>query len=295
MSLIIVPCHSIWKQDFVNLEQGPNVGLHSEQWFLAPFQHEGNDHLAFIKHGLYAIRLFLEQYDISTVIFSGSQTKFIAGPISEAQSYYFLMEKLIRLHLKRQLPSLPDHAIESCLKDIELLMEEKGLSLSELFSSRNITTEEFALDSFDNLLYSILRYEQIKGKYPEKIKIVGFGFKKERFIGYHAKAIDFPKNAIEYLSVDPEPVDYDDKKLKDYFNELNKLEKKNALDLFSEDWYGVKFRLFPKKQSRNPFIRIPHYKFLQKECFNPAKLGYREDEQYFKDHIEGAMPWSVNK
>jgi hypothetical protein len=36
-----------------------------------------------------------------------------------------------------------------------------------------VQTEEFARDSFENLLFSICRFRQVSQKYPERITIVG--------------------------------------------------------------------------------------------------------------------------
>lgn len=45
-----------------------------------------------------------------------------------------------------------------------------------------VTTEEFALDSYQNLLFAIARFREFTGNYPQKITVVGYGMKRNRFV-----------------------------------------------------------------------------------------------------------------
>lgn len=288
--LIIVPCHSIWNQS-ARADHTPNLGHLAEHWFLAPFQLEGNDHIAFIKHGLQAIlRLVKDPSNRSVVVFSGSQTKLPAGCISEAQSYYLLMWRLISLAHEDEgsFPeSFPEDIVKS-LKDIKAIMLLRSITVQSLFTSL-ITTEEFALDSFENLLFSIYRFKQFTEEFPKRITIVGFGFKKRRFLELHAKAINFPVKDVKYVSVDPSPTGYDSTQLKAYFDELESLELRNALDLFASDWYGSKSKLKAKKGTRNPFRRINNYQDVRLFELDDE---IENDQVFFETYIEGKMPWS---
>ncbi|QLQ81449.1 hypothetical protein HG537_0F02100 [Torulaspora globosa] len=288
--LIIVPCHSIWNQ-FAQTDGAPNLGHLPEQWFLAPFQLEGNDHLAFIKHGLHAIlHLVKDVSNKSLVVFSGSQTKIPAGCISEGQSYYFLMWRLINQAYEDEslFPNdFPDDILK-LLKDIKAIMMLRSISVQTLFTSL-ITTEDFALDSFENLLFSLYRCKQFIGEFARKITIVGFGFKEKRFLQLHARAIDFPVKNIQYIAVDPAPMNYDSIKLKAYYDELDNLEFQNALKLFSSDWYGSKTALKTKKLTRNPFKRINNYEDVRLFELEDA---IENDEVFFETYIKEKMPWS---
>lgn len=42
------------------------------------------------------------------------------------------------------------------------------------------TTEEFALDSYTNLLFSYARFKEVTGRWPEKVTVVGFEMKRAR-------------------------------------------------------------------------------------------------------------------
>lgn len=288
--LILVPCHSIWNQ-FAQADGSQNLGHLPEQWYLAPFQLEGNDHLAFIKHGLRAIQqLVKDPSNKSVVVFSGSQTKLPAGCISEGQSYYFLMYRLIT-QVFRDDESFPEgfpDDILDLLKEIKAVMVLRSISVESLFSSL-ITTEEFALDSFENLLFSLYRFKQFTGQFAKRITVVGFGFKQKRFLELHAKAIDFPVRNIDYIAVEPAPSGYDSTKLKAYFDDLDSLELRNALELFASDWYGSKSALKTKKMTRNPFRRINNYHDVR---LFKLKDAIENDEVFFETYIKGKMPWS---
>ncbi|AGO11376.1 AaceriACR127Wp [[Ashbya] aceris (nom. inval.)] len=290
--LIIVPCHSIWRQSSDTDEE--NLGQKRSHWHLAEFQHEGNDHFAFIKHALTAIETLLASLDISIVVFSGGKTKEAAGEVSEASSYFYLTQKLLqRVQCGKSIRwAFPDTAEipELCQKIVERLHEIPGLSVDTLFADY-VLLEEFALDSFDNLLYSIGRFKETVETYPSKIIIVGFGFKRRRFIEYHASAIDFPINQVNYIAVEPTPSYNDPELLKNYFETLQKLENRNALALFEKDWYATREPLLSKKSARNPFKECHQYPLpllhLENRGFQIAN-----DEEYYNTTVKGKMPWS---
>ncbi|EJS41571.1 YOR238W [Saccharomyces arboricola H-6] len=291
--LILVPCHSIWKCSIQPNDGTINLGQFPDCWHLAPFQYEGKDHLAFIKHGLTAIKLLLQRVHRATVIFSGSQTKKKAGVMSEAQSYYFLCEKLIRYSMSNDIIAIPnfDDELHILLQDIKRMLIERSIDVKDLFYGDLITTEEFSLDSFDNLMFSIYRFEEVTGKFPQRITIIGFAFKMARFINYHAKAIDYPQSSINYIGIDPKPTNYSKTQLSKYYSDLVEMERKNALSLFSLDWYATRDALRTKKKSRNPFNRTAPYTQLN-ILFN-SSMKIEDDKKYFEMNIKGKMPWSV--
>lgn len=67
-----------------------------------------------------------------------------------------------------------------------------------------MTTENHALDSFQNLLFSIARFHEYTGRYPEKITVVGYQMKRQRFVDLHRAAIRWPRDKFEYIGIDPE-------------------------------------------------------------------------------------------
>ena len=66
------------------------------------------------------------------------------GPLSEAASYYYLAE------------------------------EKKWFSGGV---NQRTFLEEYARDSFENLLLSLCRFREASGTYPQKVTVVGFDFK----------------------------------------------------------------------------------------------------------------------
>ena len=70
--------------------------------------------------------------------------------------------------------------------------------------SDRTTTENHALDSYQNLLFSIARFREFTGNFPKRITVVGYGFKKARFTELHRKAIRWPLHRFNYIGVDPE-------------------------------------------------------------------------------------------
>ncbi|OMJ25218.1 hypothetical protein AYI70_g1047 [Smittium culicis] len=61
--------------------------------------------------------------------------------------------------------------------------------------------EEFASDSYENLLFSICRFHEVTGNYPVRITVVGFDFKKDRFNDFHLKAIGYPSIRFTYIGI----------------------------------------------------------------------------------------------
>ena len=45
---------------------------------------------------------------------------------------------------------------------------------------RRAHTEEFARDSFENLLFSLCRHRELTGGYPQRLTVVSLPFKRER-------------------------------------------------------------------------------------------------------------------
>jgi hypothetical protein len=60
------------------------------------------------------------------------------------------------------------------------------------------TTEDAALDSYQNVLFSIARFRELTGAYPSRITVVGHAFKRRRFEQLHRLALRWPKNHFAY-------------------------------------------------------------------------------------------------
>jgi hypothetical protein len=69
---------------------------------------------------------------------------------------------------------------------------------------KRATTEEHALDSYQNLLFSIARFHEMTGSYPENITVIGFEMKRRRFEQLHIRALRWPKDRFTYVGIDEE-------------------------------------------------------------------------------------------
>lgn len=222
---------------------GETLGQSRSEWSLVPFQIEGEDHLCFIDHIRRSLDL-LEKKANATLIISGGQTK-PEIQLSESQSYYNLAEAI--------LPAL----------------------IAKL--ADRISVEEFARDSMENVIFLMCRFFELHGQYPQRVTVVGFEFKRSRFLQHHFKALSYPPENVLYVGNSPTPPeDIADA----YFEDLNKSEYKYAVKLFEADWFGVGESLNSKKLSRNPFNRAhafsesnPQLKAFFQELENEAALN----------------------
>ena len=196
---------------------GSSLGQTRSEWKLASFQYAGYDHLCFKEHIENCIKV-LEEDKEALLIISGGQTDRKSGPVSESLSYYQLARNLIKN---------------------ELLLER-------------VNTEEFARDSFENTIFLICRFFEIEKRYPDKITVVGFEFKKNRFLNLHlGQALGF--NNTFYVGNMPTPIDLDEEEKKKYFDDLERSEYDDSVQHFERDWYGRFPPLLDKKIKRNPF------------------------------------------
>ncbi len=154
----------------------------------------------------------------SMLVFSGGQTRKDVGPTSEAASYYYLAEE------KKWTKSLDSR----------------------------VYLEEFARDSFENLLFSVCRFREVAGHYPLKISVVGFDFKGRRFTELHRRAIGFPTSNFTYVGLTAPHANFDqDKAVRG---------ESAAILSFSKDLYGCSDpSLAQKRDIRNPFHRTAPY------------------------------------
>lgn len=155
--LIICCCHSIYHPQTSQNSSNSNTmrsapGTNPSDWLLAPFQKD--EQTTFLEHARTSIELLASTPD-SLLVFSGGFT----DPnirLSEAGSYLRLCEGN-DFWGKRN--------------------EGEGEGLRE-----RIILEENALDSLQNLLFSILEFWKKEGRWPERITIISMGFKEKRFM-----------------------------------------------------------------------------------------------------------------
>ena len=207
-------------------------------WFLQAFQRgEPPFYIGHIRAGIDVAG----RDPSALLVFSGGQTRREAGPRSEAQSYWNLAEYF------------------------------RWWSTPEV--AGRATTEEFARDSFENLLFAICRFREWTGRYPQKIRAVSWGFKEKRF-GLHREALRFPASCFEFHGANqPEDVIGAEKG------------EAKAITAFEKDRYGTGDDLGKKRVGRNPFCRESPYPLSCPEL--EGILRHQGPDLY-----EGNLPWS---
>lgn len=256
--LIIIPCHGIWTGS--DIKDKEKAGDCQDQWLLAPFQREGQDHLCFKDHLLTGFKI-LKQDPSSILMPSGGKTK-PEIELSEAESY------------------------------LNLLKQVEGQDF-ESYGSR-VVLEDYARDSFENVIFLICRFDEVAGTYPEKITIVGFEFKRSRFLNNHlAQALNYPLEKIEYIGNSPTPPS---EVKEEYFKDLDQSEYRFAVKLFESDWYGVKDPLLKKKLGRNPFHQVVKYSTTNpvlKQFLEVLGDGSNKSNEEIKNILMNSCPWST--
>lgn len=180
---------------------GPDFAGRSkdENWILESYQQGGSVN-TFWKH----IQKGLEIADAdpkALLVFSGGQTRTVSLQ-TEAESYFSLA-----ISSGMNIPVLQgfDFSIDGTSKANPKAISANandvlgkgahanaGVPTAKGLQGARMTTENFALDSYQNLVFSIARFREYTGSYPERITVVGYGMKKSRFEELHAKALRWP-------------------------------------------------------------------------------------------------------
>lgn len=257
-NLVLVAGHAVYTAD--NFDRPAD----DDSWHLQSFQK--GEAPFYIEHIRKGVEL-ADRDSNSLLVFSGGQTRYEAGPRSEAQSYWMLAN-----HFR--------------------WWWRTNVSL-------RATTEEFARDSFENLVFGICRFfecvwrldEQGRAmqKFPDTVTVVSWAFKERRF-DLHRSAIRFPESPRFSFEGVNNPMD---------LAGAIKSEQDNALGPFGVDQYGtgakeyeytrpdgkrVVVNLGQKRQDRNPMNRKAPYLLT---C--PKVKGLLE--HVGPDLYEGELPW----
>lgn len=224
--LVLVAAHAVLDPHADSLEgadQQENV------WHLMDYQRNQDLPQMLVSHIRRGVKEAAEDPQ-ALLVFSGGQTRPEAGPHDEGSSYYRVAEHY----------NWWDYA--------------SGTSGPEESVSQRTVTEDFAKDSFQNLLFSICRFHEVVGRYPKKITVVGFSFKKDRFASLHRAALRFPVERFNYIGIEPPRSSrFDSAK-------AEKGEKTNSVIPFQTDPYGCSSQFLRQKRlARNPFRRTNPY------------------------------------
>lgn len=164
------------------------------------------------------------------------------------------------------------------------------------------TTEDFALDSYQNLLFSIARFHEYTGHYPKFITVVGYEMKRRRFTDLHRAALHWPASRFNYIGIDAqgeEAVKAQEGEVRFVTRSLllQSLtcyflrQRLNGYLPYSVDTYGCHDLLLSKRRGRNPFIRFHPYHTSAPElapllewCPGPIEGGQTAV-------FDGRLPW----
>lgn len=118
--------------------------------------------------------------------------------------------------------------------------------------------EERALDSYHNVLFSLLLFRRLHGTWPARLTLVSHAFKRPR-LAAHCAAVGFPAERTAFVGVDPPGMDG---------GEGGKAEAVAgvgaALGQWAEDPHGVGEVLAGKREGRNPW-EVPQGLFLSED------------------------------
>lgn len=261
--LIVVAGHSVLISGDVQ-----SSGHDESVWFLLPYQRGRGLPEAIVGHISAGIRLAAEDEE-SLLVFSGGETR-TKTPESEGGSYFRVADALGLWKVEGSGDAGTgtgemghDESRSGVRAAGNYGDKDGGEALPLSAHSREgpsstvrarTTTEEFATDSYENLLFSVCRFREITGSYPERITFVSFSFKRERFETLHARAMHYSSDRFVYVGVDPPPETGFDLK------ESSEGERTNSLQPFLSDPYGCHSEALQKKRrERNPFSRKAPY------------------------------------
>ncbi|ONK57658.1 uncharacterized protein A4U43_C09F2750 [Asparagus officinalis] len=210
-NLVMVAGHSIYTSE--------SCGKFEDEssWYLEPYQKNPGQASTFVEHIKVGVEIAAKD-DEALLIFSGGETRKDAGPRSEAQSYWTVADS------------------------------EGWFGKKEAVRDRTLT-EENARDSFENLLFSVCRFRELTGTYPQNITVVSYDFKEQRFSHLHRSAIGFPEQRFSFFGTPAPP------KSRDGATQGEAI----ARAQFQLDPYGCFGTLHRKRLKRDPFHRTVPY------------------------------------
>jgi hypothetical protein len=177
------------------------------------------------------------------------------------------------------------------------------LPSADLFT--RVTIEDAALDSFQNLLFSIARFRELTGAYPTRITVIGHAFKRRRFEELHRLAMRWPKLRFTYegvlLGSEADEREAAAGEVR-FFSKSSVLSYSvshlsivrqlvNAFSPFSGDLYGCHVPLAQKRAGRNFHMRTHGYHVGAPELRELLEWCPKDGKQIFP----GTLPWGKER
>jgi hypothetical protein len=184
---------------------------------------------------------------------------------------------------------------------LRLALASNLLQRQDLAPFARATTEDYSLDSYQNLLFSIARFHEYTGRYPTKLTVVGYEMKKRRFAELHRAAVRWPKGRFYYVGIDPEGENITHAQdgevsiqVSPYLHILNpcyECQAKNGYRPFTSDLYGCHSFLLAKRRRRNQSARFHSYHTSSPELRGLLDWCPSVDEGGNAAIYPGPLPW----
>lgn len=163
------------------------------------------------------------------------------------------------------------------------------------------TTEPYALDSYQNLLFSVARFREYTGHYPSKITVVGYDFKRRRFEELHRAAMRWPNTKFEYVGIDAEGENLEVARAgevaallsrgEDVILIIHFVQKQNGFLPYTKDVYGCHDVLLSKRRARNIGYRFHPYLLSSPEMVGLFEWCPGPNEGGQTAMFNGPLPW----